>query len=138
MKEIIINDENGTPGVYTYEVSSKLYNNSIPVDQFEIRAVSGKGEPYIIQAKESENEVRILYQDNNGNPAVSKKNIFGGMLQELYDHYKKEIVSSSLAQPKYENEQRAPDTAGKMYRKLLLKGVVWQDKNRDVYYFRGQ
>ncbi|HEX8018346.1 hypothetical protein [Mucilaginibacter sp.] len=137
MIEIIINDENGTPGVYTYEIVPELYNG-ILVDQFEIRAKGDEQVPYMIQAKESDNEVRILFQHNNGNPSVSKKNIFGGMLPVLYDHYKKEIVSSSFSKPQYENEQRVPETAGKMYKKLLAAGLVWYDPNRDVYYFRSK
>ncbi len=100
MKEIVINDESGIPRDYTYVKVTELYNG-MPVDQFEIRAKNDRGVPYMIQAKESANEVRILYQHNNGNPAVSKKNIFGGMLPILFDLYKKEIVSSSLANPIY-------------------------------------
>ena len=137
MKEIVINDESGIPRDYTYVKVTELYNG-MPVDQFEIRAKNDRGVPYMIQAKESANEVRILYQHNNGNPAVSKKNIFGGMLPILFDLYKKEIVSSSLANPIYANEKRVPETAGKMYDKLLLAGLVYRDYARDVYYYRGQ
>ena len=137
MIEITIIDENGTPLQYTYIVVPELYNG-LPVDQFEVRAKGDRQVPYMIQAKESDNEVRILFQHNNGNPAVSKKNIFGGMLPAIFEHYKREIVSSSSAQPLYENEQRVPETAGKMYNKLLSAGLVWYDRNRDVYYYRGQ
>ncbi|WP_179416143.1 hypothetical protein HDF19_08395 [Mucilaginibacter sp. E4BP6] len=137
MREITITDENGTPWEYTYILVPELYNG-LPVDQFEVRAKGDQQVPYMIQAKETDNEVRILLQHNNGNPAVSKKNIFGGMLPAIFEHYKKEIVSSSIAKPRYENERRVPETAGKMYNKLFNAGLVWYDKNRDVYYYRGQ
>ncbi len=80
----------------------------IRVEQFTIRDIDNlEGNPFIIQVKESDKEVRILYQDNNGETHLTGKGITEGMVKELYDVYKKTVVSSSNISPIYENEGRA-------------------------------
>jgi len=135
--KIILDDESGNPRDYTYERTVGAYNNLI-VDELTIKADGDSGQPYIIKLIESDNEVRVMYQDRNNNPVLAKKNIFGSMLPILYNLYNKPIVSSSLVYPVYPNEQRVPETAGKMYKKLLAAGIVWVDHSRDVYYYKSQ
>ena len=135
MKKITIIDDMGIPREYTYSVTKSMFD-SLPVDQFDIRAKNDHGVPYQIQILDLGTEVKVLFQHNNGNPAVSKKNIFGGMLPELYAFYNKPIISSSFLYPTVPNERRIPATAGKMYNKLLGRGIVFIDQTRDIFYYK--
>ena len=66
MNKFVCKSNDGVQGTYIREKKKDNFWG-IEVDQFEVISCDNlKGNPFILQVKKSDDEVRILYQDNKG------------------------------------------------------------------------
>ena len=78
--------------------------------------------------------MKILNQVHDESPNVRGKGICEAMLPELYEYYKKPIISSSKRVPVMPGEGRVKNVTGN-YEEMMARDVVRYDSDRDVYIY---